>query len=719
MRRPSCAACKNQRRKCDDHCFIAPYFPAEKSRDFEAVHKHFGLHNVISILRSLPLQQRSDAVISLVYEANARVRDPVGGCTRIISALRQRINTLKAQLNFVKNQNAYYRTMKQQQLRQQNMVHNAGFVDFLRENNFPSSNQDFNLLHENLENHQQLQNPSSAQNQIAYHHTLKQQQLGRQNMFHNAGSVNFLQEHNNANLLPSPSQDFTFLNDNLENPQQLQESSSAQNQISHYRALKLQQLGQQNMVHQSGFVDFFQEHNNANLPQSPNQDFTFLNENLESPQQLQESSFAQESQLFGGDPLANSQGPSQQHQETGFGQGSYQSHGDSMTSLSIGSSKNVFGGDQRTSPSTIGQPVQRPLQKLQEIGFVQGSYQSHGDSATNLSIGASNNVFGGGQQTSLSNIGWPFQRLLHKHQGSFRFHGDSATNLSSEASRNVFGGSQLTSLSTIGRPVQRPLQQHQETGLVQGSDQSQGDSVTNISIESSKNVLGGDENVEPERIKSSSPSSKVHGRKRPLEDSEAYLDLDLDSVQQHQETGLVQGSDQSQGDSVTNISIEASENVLGGGENVEPESIKSSSPSSKVHGRKRPLEDSEDYLDLELDSVTNTSIEASENVLGGGENVEPESIKSSSPSSKVHGRKRPLEDSEDYLDLDLDSVTDISIEASENVLDGGEYVEPERIKSPSPSSKVHGRKRPLEDCEDYLDLDLDLDDDDNLFRDST
>ncbi|KAJ6743435.1 LOB DOMAIN-CONTAINING PROTEIN 4-RELATED [Salix viminalis] len=580
--------------------FIAPYFPAEKSRDFEAVHKHFGLHNVISILRSLPLQQRSDAVISLVYEANARVRDPVGGCTR--------------------------------------------FVDFLRENNFPSSNQDFNLLHENP---QQLQNPSSAQNQIAYRHILKQQQLGQQNMFHNA------------------------------------------------------------------------EHNNANLPQSPNQDFTFLNENLESPQQLQESSSAQESQLFGGDPLAISQGPSQQHQETGFGQGTYQSHGDSMTSLSIGSSENVFGGDQRTSPSTIGQPVQRPLQKLQEIGFVQGSYQSHGDSATNLSIGASNNVFGGGQQTSLSNIGWPFQRLLHKHQGSFRFHGDSATNLSSEASRNVFGGPQRTSLSTIGRPVQRPLQQHQETGLVQGSDQSQGDSVTNISIESSKNVLGGDENVEPERIKSSSPSSKVHGRKRPLEDSEAYLDLDLDSVQQHQETGLVQGSDQSQGDSVTNISIEASENVLGGGENVEPESIKSSSPSSKVHGRKRPLEDSEDYLDLELDSVTNTSIEASENVLGGGENVEPESIKSSSPSSKVHGRKRPLEDSEDYLDLDLDSVTDISIEASENVLDGGEYVEPERIKSPSPSSKVHGRKRPLEDCEDYLDLDLDLDDDDDLFRDST
>ncbi|KAF9681014.1 hypothetical protein SADUNF_Sadunf06G0181600 [Salix dunnii] len=527
MKRPSCAACKNQRRKCDEHCFIAPYFPAEKSRDFEAVHKHFGLHNVISLLRGLPLQERSDAVISMVYEANARVRDPVAGCTRIISALRQRINTLKAELNFVKNQNAYYLTLKQQQLiRQQNMVHNAGFVDFLRENNFPSSNQDFNLLHENLENPQQLQKPSSAQNQIAYYHTLNQQQLGQQNMFHNAGSVNFLQEDNNANLLPSPNQDFTFLNDNLENPQQLQESSSAQNQISHYRALKLQQLGQQNMVHDAGFVDFFQEHNSANLLQSPNQDFTFLNENLENPQQLQESSFTQESQLFGGDPLAISQGPSQQHHETGFGQGSHQSHGDSVTSLSIGSCKNVFGGDQRTCPSSIGQPVQRPLQKLQEIGFVHGSYQSHGDSATNLSIRASNNVFGGGQQTSLSDIGWPFQRLLHKHQGSYRSHGDSATNLSSEASKNVFGGPQQNSLSSIGQPVQRPLQQHQETGPVQGSNQSQGDSVTNISTEASKNVLGGGENVEAESIKSSSPSSKVHGRKRPLEDSDDYLDLD-------------------------------------------------------------------------------------------------------------------------------------------------------------------------------------------------
>ncbi|KAG6770523.1 hypothetical protein POTOM_026208 [Populus tomentosa] len=295
MKRPACAACKNQRRKCDEDCFVAPYFPAEKTRDFEAVHKLFGLHNIVNLLQNLPLEKRSDAVISMVYEANARVRDPVTGCTRILSELMQRLNALKAELNLVQNKNAFYRTLKHQQPGQQNMVHNAGFVDFLRENKnvklLPSPNQDLNFLHESFENPQQLQESSSAQNQIAYHHTLKQKQLGQQNMVHNAGFVDFLQEHSNANLLPSLNQDFTFLHENLENPQQLQDSSSAQNQIAHYRALKQHQPGQQNMVHNAGFVDFLQENDDVKLLPSPSQDFNYLHENLENPQQLQESSF--------------------------------------------------------------------------------------------------------------------------------------------------------------------------------------------------------------------------------------------------------------------------------------------------------------------------------------------------------------------------------------------------------------------------------------------
>ncbi|KAG0548290.1 hypothetical protein BDA96_01G154300 [Sorghum bicolor] len=46
----------------------------------------------------IPVQHRGDAVSSLVYEANARVRDPVYGCVGAISSLQQQVETLQAQL---------------------------------------------------------------------------------------------------------------------------------------------------------------------------------------------------------------------------------------------------------------------------------------------------------------------------------------------------------------------------------------------------------------------------------------------------------------------------------------------------------------------------------------------------------------------------------------------------------------------------------------------
>ncbi|XP_027182458.1 LOB domain-containing protein 4-like [Coffea eugenioides] len=46
----------------------------------------------------LPEHQRGDAVSSMVYEANARVRDPVYGCVGAISSLQQQIDVLQTQL---------------------------------------------------------------------------------------------------------------------------------------------------------------------------------------------------------------------------------------------------------------------------------------------------------------------------------------------------------------------------------------------------------------------------------------------------------------------------------------------------------------------------------------------------------------------------------------------------------------------------------------------
>ncbi|KAJ6714242.1 LOB DOMAIN-CONTAINING PROTEIN 3 [Salix viminalis] len=48
--------------------------------------------------QELPVHQRGDAVSSMVYEANARVRDPVYGCVGAISSLQQQIDGLQTQL---------------------------------------------------------------------------------------------------------------------------------------------------------------------------------------------------------------------------------------------------------------------------------------------------------------------------------------------------------------------------------------------------------------------------------------------------------------------------------------------------------------------------------------------------------------------------------------------------------------------------------------------
>ncbi|CAH9094700.1 unnamed protein product [Cuscuta europaea] len=93
-----CAACKLLRRRCTQDCVFAPHFPADEPHKFASVHKVFGASNVNKILQELPKHWRGDAVNSMVYEANARVRDPVYGCVAAISCLQEQIDQLQTQL---------------------------------------------------------------------------------------------------------------------------------------------------------------------------------------------------------------------------------------------------------------------------------------------------------------------------------------------------------------------------------------------------------------------------------------------------------------------------------------------------------------------------------------------------------------------------------------------------------------------------------------------
>nr|KYP64468.1 LOB domain-containing protein 18 [Cajanus cajan] len=87
-----CGACKFLRRKCVPGCIFAPYFDSEQgATHFAAVHKVFGASNVSKLLLNIPVHKRLDAVVTICYEAQARLRDPVYGCVAHIFALQQQV----------------------------------------------------------------------------------------------------------------------------------------------------------------------------------------------------------------------------------------------------------------------------------------------------------------------------------------------------------------------------------------------------------------------------------------------------------------------------------------------------------------------------------------------------------------------------------------------------------------------------------------------------
>ncbi|XP_037455707.1 LOB domain-containing protein 16-like [Triticum dicoccoides] len=94
-----CGACKFLRRRCVAECVFAPYFSSEQgAARFAAIHKVFGASNAAKLLAHLPLADRCEAVVTITYEAQSRLRDPVYGCVAQIFALQQQVAILQAQL---------------------------------------------------------------------------------------------------------------------------------------------------------------------------------------------------------------------------------------------------------------------------------------------------------------------------------------------------------------------------------------------------------------------------------------------------------------------------------------------------------------------------------------------------------------------------------------------------------------------------------------------
>ncbi|CAH9118073.1 unnamed protein product [Cuscuta europaea] len=98
-----CGACKYLRRKCVSGCVFAPYFESDQlgTAHFAAVHKVFGASNASKMLMAIPDNRRLEAVVTLCYEALARVRDPVYGCVAHIFTLQHQVVNLQAELAYV------------------------------------------------------------------------------------------------------------------------------------------------------------------------------------------------------------------------------------------------------------------------------------------------------------------------------------------------------------------------------------------------------------------------------------------------------------------------------------------------------------------------------------------------------------------------------------------------------------------------------------------
>lgn len=80
-------------------CVFAPYFSHEQAAaHFAAVHKVFGASNASKLLMHLPVADRSEAALTISYEAQARLQDPIYGCVAHIFALQQQVSVCCSQV---------------------------------------------------------------------------------------------------------------------------------------------------------------------------------------------------------------------------------------------------------------------------------------------------------------------------------------------------------------------------------------------------------------------------------------------------------------------------------------------------------------------------------------------------------------------------------------------------------------------------------------------
>ncbi|KAM7466573.1 hypothetical protein LguiB_014135 [Lonicera macranthoides] len=92
----SCAACTYNRKRCQPWCEYAPIFRDVISRqDYRTIFTVFGVKNVADILQNIPQYQHLETLYSFLFEAKARIENPIKGCTALLASLEQKVGELQ------------------------------------------------------------------------------------------------------------------------------------------------------------------------------------------------------------------------------------------------------------------------------------------------------------------------------------------------------------------------------------------------------------------------------------------------------------------------------------------------------------------------------------------------------------------------------------------------------------------------------------------------
>lgn len=132
----ACSACKHQRKKCSDKCTLAPYFPSNKNKEFQAVHKVFGVSNITKMVKSCEETERKRVVESLIWEAICRQKDPINGSLGPYKRIYNEYRRLLHELTMLKGQTQLLHMQSNQGLMSTKPISDSNGMDYhLHHNN--------------------------------------------------------------------------------------------------------------------------------------------------------------------------------------------------------------------------------------------------------------------------------------------------------------------------------------------------------------------------------------------------------------------------------------------------------------------------------------------------------------------------------------------------------------------------------------------------------